>query len=180
MSDEPTVPSEPEPAETPVGEGPPEAEPTPGPTTGAAWSEVIVALGDLGDALATWAKAATDTPENRQHLDEVRTGVNDMASQAKEAFSRVAESDLGKQMAESATRVGTAVGETASEVGQAAAPHLANAFAGLADAFGRAAQKMGETASPSTPPDAEARPAPEPPRAEEADEPAVPEDDARE
>ena len=44
--------------------------------------EVVVALGGLGDALSQWAKAATDSPENRRHLDEIRTSVNDMARNA--------------------------------------------------------------------------------------------------
>ena len=130
----------------------------PGPTPAEAWEDVRAALGVLGDALSAWAKAAADTPENRQHLDEVRSGVNDMARQANEAFSAVAGSDLGRQFSEGATQVGQAIGGSAQEFSQAAAPHVASAFAGLADAFGRVAEK------PAEPP---SRPAPEPPAAEE-------------
>jgi hypothetical protein len=133
-----------------------------GPSAREAWGDVVISLGDLGGAISAWAKAATDTPENRQHLEEVRSVVNDMARQASEAFSAVAESDFGRQVAEGATQVGSAIGSTAQGIGQAAAPHVASAFAGLADAFGRAAEKVGEAATPR---DAEpsSRPAPEPP-----------------
>lgn len=194
MSDETDVPIQPEPDEPAVGAGPPEAERAAsaasetgrtGPSAGEAWAGVIVKLGELGDAISAWAKAAADTPENREHIDEVRAGVNDMAKQANEAFSTVASSDFGRQVAEGATQMGTTIGETAQEFGQAAAPHVASAFAGLANAFGRAAEKMGDAAAPPTPPEPPAAtpmPSAEPP-AGESDSPAAasePEDDARE
>ena len=143
-----------------------------GPTPGEAWDSVVSALGTLGDALSTWAKAAADTPENRKHVDEVRNGVNEMARQAGEAFSAMADSDFGRQFAEGATQMGQSIGEGAQEFSQAAAPHVATAFAGLADVFGRAAQKVSEatTARPAAEPPS--RPAPEPPVAEEAAAPA--------
>jgi hypothetical protein len=176
--------------ETPIGEAPPEPDDTvasdaeaaaddagaaasepSGPSPSEAWDSVRTALGDLGDALSAWAKAATDSPENRKHLDELRAGVNDMASQANDAFASMASGDFGKQVSQGADEFGRAVSSSATEFGQAAAPHVASAFAGLADAFGRAAQKMGEAAAQ---PDAEPYPrtAPQPPAAEA---PAAPE-----
>ena len=132
------------PAEQPAAEPTPAAaEPTPaaepiGPTPGEAWESVLSALGELGDALSTWAKAAADTPENRQHL------------------------------AEGATQVGQAIGGTAQEFSQAAAPHVASAFAGLADAFGRAAQKVSEATTGQPAAEPPTRPAPEPPAGDSA------------
>jgi hypothetical protein len=182
MSDQPEVPIQPEPqsAEPDVGAGMPEAEPVvgaslgaepaaaaepqaAGPTAGEAWDAVVVKLRELSDAVTAWAKAAADTPENRQHVDEVRNGVNDMARQANEAFNNVSSSDFGRNMAEGATQMGSAIGEGAQEFGKAAAPHVATAFAGLADVFGRAAQKVGETVAPPQAPNPDARQAPEPP-----------------
>ena len=79
-----------------AGAGTPEAEPfteapsSPvGPTTAEAWAQVVNKLSELSDAIAAWAKAAADTPENRRHVDDVRAGVNDMARQANEAFASV-------------------------------------------------------------------------------------------
>jgi hypothetical protein len=164
---------EPEPTEPEVGAGMPEAEPSTaapaapsaasGPTAGEAWEQVVRKLSELSDAVSVWAKAAADTPENRKHVDDVRAGVNDMARQANEAFASVSGSEFGRQFAQGADQMGAAIGEGASEFGAAAAPHVASAFAGLADVFGRAAQKVGESVSPPKAPDPGARPAPEPP-----------------
>jgi len=164
---------EPEPTEPEVGAGMPEAEPpaepsaapsaAAGPTTAEAWQLVVCKLSELSDAVAVWAKAAADTPENRKHVEDVRAGVNDMARQANEAFASVSGSEFGRQFAQGADQMGAAIGEGASEFGAAAAPHVASAFAGLADVFGRAAQKVGESVSPPKTPNPGARPAPEPP-----------------
>jgi hypothetical protein len=169
----------PEPTEPEVGAGMPEAEPPvepatepaaessaprpSGPTAAEAWEQVVRKLSELSDAISVWAKAAADTPENRKHVDDVRAGVNDMARQANEAFASVSGSEFGRKFAQGADEMGTAIGEGASEFGAAAAPHVASAFAGLADVFGRAAQKVGESVSPPRTPNPGARPAPEPP-----------------
>ena len=169
-AEQPTSAAAPQPAEaSSTGEptAPEEAAAPAGPTPGEAWDEVVARLGELGDALSAWAKAAADTPENRQHLDEVRSGVNDMARQATEAFSAMADSDFGRQFAEGASQMGQSIGGTATELSQAAAPHVASAFAGLADAFGRAAQKVGEAASAHPAAEPPSRPAPEPPAPDE-------------
>jgi len=138
-----------------------------GRSAGDAWDGVVVAIGGLGDAISAWARAATDNPENRRHLDEVRGSVNDMAQKAGTMFSDVANSEFGQQVRQSADDAGQAFADTAQRVSEAAAPHVANAFAGLADVFGRAAQRAGEAASPrpTTPSGDETptRPAPEPP-----------------
>ena len=164
---------EPEPTEPEVGAGMPEAEPpaepsaapsaASGPTAAEAWQLVVCKLSELSDAVAVWSKAAADTPENRKHVEDVRAGVNDMARQANEAFASVSGSEFGRQFAQGADQMGAAIGEGASEFGAAAAPHVASAFAGLADVFGRAAQKVGESVSPPKTPNPGARPAPEPP-----------------
>jgi hypothetical protein len=187
MSDQPDVEiqSESVPAEETPSAEPAAAEPTAepaapqataapvGPSAGEAWDDVLKALGALSDAVSNWAKAAADTPENRRHVDEVRNGVNDMARQANEAFASVAGSDVGKQFAEGASRAGAAIGETAQEFGQAAAPHVATAFAGLADVFGKAAQKVNETIS-ARPVESTATPAPPSSAVEAPAEPAQP------
>jgi 2-oxoglutarate dehydrogenase E2 component (dihydrolipoamide succinyltransferase) len=167
MSDDPNVPIQPEPAEQPAAEpaAAPDAAPA-GPSAGEAWETVVVKLRELGDAVAAWTKAATDTPENRQHLDEVRSGVADMTRQASDAFSSVASSDFGRHMSENATQMGQAIGSTAHEVGQTAGPAVASAFAGLADMFGRAAHKVDQTVA------AQAAHAPQPAAPAEPAEPA--------
>lgn len=165
----PATPIEPEPVETPVGEGAPEPvaeadEPAAATASASeAWGEVLASMVALGDALSAWAKAAANEPDAKRHLDELRSGVNEMARQADAAVSSMTGSDFGKQVSEGASQAGEAIGAAAAELSQAAAPHVATAFAGLADVFGRAAQKVGEAATSSTGDGPHTRPAPEPP-----------------
>jgi hypothetical protein len=192
MSDESSVPTQSEHEAARIAAGPEASAPElsagegvpAGQSAGEAWSDVVARLGELGDAISAWAKAAADTPENRKHLDDVRTGLDEVAQRANEAFSNVASGDFGRQVSDSATQMGTAIGSTAQEIGQAAAPAVASAFAGLADAFGRAAEKVGEAAAPRTA-EPHDRPAPEPPaaatpRPATPASPAGPPDDERE
>jgi 2-oxoglutarate dehydrogenase E2 component (dihydrolipoamide succinyltransferase) len=165
MTDYPTISTPQDPAaEQPAAPEPevaaPAAEPipAPGPSSAEAWQDVVVKLRELGDAFAVWTKSATDTPENRRHVEEVRSGVNEMARQASDAFSSVAASDFGRQVSEGAQEFGQA----AQEFGAAAAPHVASAFSGLADMFGRAAHKVEESVSQAS---QAAPPAPAPARA---------------
>lgn len=154
MTDETNTPA-------PAPEAPEAPEPPAGANVSASWDEVVGRMTDLGDAIAGWARAAADDPENRKHLDQVRQSLNDMSAKAAETFSEVAKSDFGKSVAESASQAGQAFGDAATNVGQAAAPHVASAFAGLADVFGKAAAKVSESTpssapTPPTPPAASA------------------------
>ena len=149
MTDDITNPT---PGAAPEPPSPPATETPAGPSAGEAWADVVARLGDLGEAVSAWAKAAADNPDNRRHLDEVRAGVNDMAGKAEAAFAQVAATDLGQQVKAGATEAGEAIGDAAQKVSSAAAPHVASAFAGLADAFGRAAHRVDEAASRQTGP----------------------------
>lgn len=161
----PTDPSEASAAEpvTPPVAGAAEPEPAPAQSAevSAAWREVVSRMSDLGEAVSAWAKAAADNPENRRHLEEVRSGVNDMASKAGAAFSDVAQSDFGQQVSQGAQQAGEAIGDTAQKLSDAAAPHVASAFAGLADVFGRAAQRVDDAVKRQEAGGQSAQPAPE-------------------
>ena len=148
MTDDPAATPTPDPEPQPAADPePPQAEAGPaGPSTSEAWSDVVARMTDLSAAVAAWARAAADNPENRRHLDEVRNGVNDMARQADAAFAHVTSTEFGQQVKSGAEEAGAAIGDAAQKVGDAAAPHVATAFAGLAGVFGRAAQKVEEAA----------------------------------
>lgn len=139
--------AEPSPAEPTAAPQEPAADAQPsGPSASEAWSDVVARMTDLSTAVAAWARAAADNPENRRHLDEVRNGVNDMAKQADAAFAHVTSTEFGQQVKSGAEEAGAAIGDAAQKVSDAAAPHVATAFAGLAGVFGRAAQKVEEAA----------------------------------
>lgn len=167
MTDDPNVTApEPEPAAEPTSE--PEAPEQPategGPSASEAWADVVARMGELGSAVTTWTRAATDNPDNRRRIEDVRNGVNDMAKQADAAFTRVTSTDFGQQMKSGAGEAGQAIGDAAQKMSDAAAPHVATAFAGLASVFGHAAQKVEEAAArqkePAAAPAEAAAPAP--------------------
>jgi len=133
--------------EPPAAPEPPSAPAEPsgsGPSVSESWDDVVARMKDLGDAISGWAHAAADNPENREHLDQVRQSLGEMSAKAAETFAEVAHSDFGKSVAAGASQAGQAIGDAATTVGQAAAPHVASAFAGLADVFGKAAQHVSE------------------------------------
>lgn len=118
-----------------------------GPSAGEAWDDVISRMTDLGDAVGRWAKAAANDPNAHQKLDQVRTGINDIAQKADAALGHVVHSEFGQQVKGGAEQAGQAISDAAQQMTQAAAPHVRNAFAGLSDVFGKAAAKMDEAAA---------------------------------
>jgi hypothetical protein len=141
----------------------PDAAPqTDGSATADAWNDVVARMGELGSALSAWAKSAADDPANKQRLNQVRAGVDEMARQADAALGKVTSSDFGQQVTQGAQQAGDAIGDAAQQVSAAAAPHVATALSGLASVFGKAAAKVDEAVSRDR--------APEPPA--EASQPA--------
>jgi hypothetical protein len=143
-TDEPAVTAEPEGQEATETE--PDAATAEGPGAGEAWNDVLSSVGQLGDAITKWAKTAADDPENRRRLGEVRAGMDDMARQAQETFEGIDETEFGRRVRQGADQTGRVVGDAAQRVSDAAAPHVAVIFAGLADAFGQAAASVDESA----------------------------------
>jgi hypothetical protein len=122
----------------------PDSAPAPGSPTADAWNDVVSRMSELGIALSAWAKSAADDPQNKQRLEQVRAGVDEMARQADVAFGRVTSSDFGQQVSQGAQQAGDAIGGAAQQVSDVAAPHVATALSGLAGVFGRAAAKVDE------------------------------------
>jgi hypothetical protein len=147
--------------------------PTPASPTAEAWSDVVARMSELGTALSAWAKSAADDPQNKQRLESVRAGVDEMARQADVAFGKVTSSDFGQQVSQGAQQAGDAIGGAAQQVSDAAAPHVATALSGLAGVFGRAAAKVDEAVNRDRTPETPAADAtPSPAAAAPADAPA--------
>jgi hypothetical protein len=165
MTDEiPTPNPTPTPEPTPDAGAGPESASAPGSPTAEAWNDVVARMSELGTALSAWARSAADDPQNKQRLEQVRAGVDEMARQADVAFGKVTSSDFGQQVSQGAQQAGDAIGGAAQQVSDVAAPHVATALSGLAGVFGRAAAKVDEAVnrdrSAEKPPDAAAAPAP--------------------
>jgi len=152
VADESAAPA-PDAASAPEPAAAPAQAPAPGGPTADAWNDVVARMTELGTALSAWAKSAADDPQNKQRLDSVRAGVDEMARQADVAFSKVTSSDFGQQFSQGAQQAGDAIGDAAQQVSDAAAPHVATALSGLASVFGRAAAKVDEAVNRDRAPD---------------------------
>jgi len=157
MPDDPTTatPTEPEPDPDtePVADSEPAADAATEPETAAgfssaeareAWDDVIARMAELGEAVARWTRTAVNDPTAKQKLAEIRRGISDITSKGEETFSHVADSDAGKQFAQSAEHAGAAIGDAAQQFSTVAAPHVKSAFEGLAGIFGKAAERIDE------------------------------------
>ena len=113
------------------------------------WQDVLARMSELAEAVGRWAKAATNDPETKQRLAQVRSGIDDLARKADEAMGRVEGTDLGKRVKDGAEQTGQVIGEAAQRVTEVAAPAVKSALAGLSDAFGKAAVKLDEANKPS-------------------------------
>lgn len=122
------------------------------PTARQAWREVLARMGDLGDAMTQWTKAAAHKDDAKQKLEQIRAGISDMAQKADAAFGHVDSSELGEQVRASAEQVGGVFGEAAQSVREATAPHVRDAFAEFSDVFRQAAEKMAEPKPPASKP----------------------------
>ncbi len=145
MSDEPTAPDESADETTAESSAEP-SETSAGPSASDAWKDVVARMAEFGAAISRWAKSAADDPENRARLEQLKSGMNDIARKTDAAFSSAMDSDFGRQVQQGAEQAGKAIGDAAQEISQAAAPHVATAFAGLAEMFGKAAAKIDEAA----------------------------------
>lgn len=119
-----------------------------------AWKNVVVRMGEFGTAVAAWARTAADDPENRERLEQLQRGVDDVARKAESSFTHLKESGVGQ----SAEQAAQAIGDAVVEVSKTAAPYVASAFSGLAEAFGRAAAKMEESSKKTQAEGAEGEP----------------------
>lgn len=158
--------------------GHPDPEPTDpsGQTAGDAWDDVLERLSGLGDAVTRWVKAAANEPDAKEKLGQVSAGINDIGQKLDAALGRAVRSDLGQQVKEGAEQAGQAISDAAQHVTDVAAPHVANAFSGLSDAFGKAAARMDEAIRrhPESAPPVEGAP-PAAPAVPTEDDPASPE-----
>jgi hypothetical protein len=143
MTDEIPTP-DPIPTPEPTADAGPGAAPPASTATADAWNDVVARMGELGLALSAWAKSAADDPQNKQRLEQVKAGVDEMARQADTAFSKVTSTDFGQQVSQGAQQAGEAIGGAAQQVSDVAAPHVATALSGLAGFFGQAAAKVDE------------------------------------
>lgn len=140
--------------------------------TSAAWEDVKRALDELGSSVAQWAASVKDDPENRRHIEELKTGINDLGDELGRIVDKAAQSDVGRTVGGAAQKAGDAIGDTARKVGTEAGPHVAAAFRSVAEGMRKAAESVeSKVASADGPSPAPAPPVPPIPEGNPAETP---------
>jgi predicted transcriptional regulator len=112
----------------------------------AAWQEVAAGLDALGDAIARWAKAAVNDPDNRRRADELASRLDGFMSEAASTVKGAADSELGQSFREAADKTGEALRQAGEKVTDELGPRLSGAFKSAAERLGHVAERMEERA----------------------------------
>ena len=139
----------------------------PRPAAGDAWRDVLAQLDELGRAVANWAKAAVDDPENRRRAAELKERLDGVGRDLGEAADRAVGSEVGQSFKEAAEKTGEAFKVAGERFSEEVAPKLADALKRAADSMGDAADRMRDRAAGTETPEAPA-PTPEEPKGPEA------------
>lgn len=131
-------------------------------TAGDAWRDVLAQLDELGRAVADWAKAAVDDPENRRRAAELKERLDGVGRDLGEAADRAVGSEVGQSFKEAADKTGEAFKAAGERFSEEVAPKLADALKRAADSIGDAADRVRERAAGAEVPETPAAPPAEP------------------
>lgn len=134
----------------------------PRPTAGDAWRDVLAQLDELGRAVADWAKAAVDDPDNRRRAAELKERLDGVGRELGEAADRAVGSDVGQSFKEAADKTGEAFKAAGERFSEEVAPKLADALKRAADSIGDAADRVRDRAAGAETPGTPAAPPAEP------------------
>lgn len=136
-----------------------QAAPGTGASAGDAWNDVVAQLGALGEAVARWARAAVNDPDNKRHAEELKQGVEKMLSSVGDAADKATGSEVGQSFKEAAEKTGDAFKVAGQKFSSDVGPHLAGAFKSASEKLREAAGKMEQKAeAPQAGPQPEDKP----------------------
>ena len=88
------------------------------------WQEIGRQFHMLGEGLANTFRAMWEKEENQQRLQEIRSGLNDMANQVSEAVKDTANSPEGQKFRAELGAAASNIKSSAVQASEAARPHL--------------------------------------------------------
>ena len=112
------------------------------PEAGDAWSDVMAQFEALGAAVGRWAKAAVNDPDNKRRVDELKVGLENVASSIGDAADKAADTEVGQSFKEAAGKTGEAFKVAGHKFGTDVAPHIAGAFKTASEKLREAAGRM--------------------------------------
>ncbi len=115
---------------------------TPENGAGDAWRDVVAQLEAFTEAVGRWAKAAVNDPDNKRRMEELKVGMDKIASSIGEAAGNAADTEVGQSFKEAAEKTGEAFKVAGQKFGSEVGPHLAGAFKTASEKLREAAGKM--------------------------------------
>lgn len=109
-----------------------------------AWRDVMSEFDALGEAIARWAKAAVNDPENQRRLSELGDRLENLVDDVGASIKGAAESDVGQSFREAADKTGDAFKVAGQRFGEEVGPRLASAFRTVGEKLRGAADRMEE------------------------------------
>ncbi len=77
---------------------------TPENGAGDAWRDVVAQLEAFTEAVGRWAKAAVNDPDNKRRMEELKVGMDKIASSIGEAAGNAADTEVGQSFKEAAEK----------------------------------------------------------------------------
>jgi hypothetical protein len=97
-------------------------------TTGEAWREVGRQFQALGESLATAFRTAWESEENREHVQDMKTGLEAMVSEIGRAVQEASASPEAQRAREEVGRAAESARAAGAQALQEARPHLLSAL----------------------------------------------------
>jgi hypothetical protein len=127
-----------------------------------AWHDVVSELDALGEAIARWAKAAVNDPENQRRLNELGDRLEGLVDNVGASIKGAADGDVGQSFREAADKTGEAFKVAGAKFSDEVGPKLAGAFRTVGEKLRGAADRMEERAADKPDEDAPVPPVPPP------------------
>jgi hypothetical protein len=97
-------------------------------TTDESWREVGRQFQALGESLAQAIRTAWESEENRQHVENMRTGVESMVEHVSQAIQEACDSPDGQRVRDEVERAAQSARVAGEKALQDAQPHLLSAL----------------------------------------------------
>lgn len=113
-----------------------------------AWRSVVAGLDALGEAIARWAKAAVNDPDNKRRVDEFSARLDGLVSDVSSTVRGAADSEIGAAFKHAGEATGDAFRQAGEKVSEEVGPRLASAFKSMGDKLRNAAERIEEKGAP--------------------------------
>lgn len=114
-----------------------------------AWDGVVRSLDDLGHAVTSWAKSATNTAENRLKATQLKEQLEGVGRRIGDVVDSASKTDFAQHVGKAASGTGEVIMDAARKFGEDVGPHLAGAFRSAADSVMSVGRKRPEESEES-------------------------------